>query len=104
MNPCYTWSMVGLYDQPSFFFQVPCSTDRPGSERHSRVPAPRPKNLTIEEENAMPNFGVWEWLIILVIVLVIFGASRLKGLGQGLGGAINAFRSEVKSGQEDQES
>ena len=52
----------------------------------------------------MPNFGVWEWLIILVIVLVIFGASRLKDLGQGLGGAINAFRSEVKSGQEDQES
>jgi sec-independent protein translocase protein TatA len=48
----------------------------------------------------MPNFGVWEWLVILVIVLVIFGASRLKDIGAGLGGAINQFRREVKKGQE----
>lgn len=48
----------------------------------------------------MPNFGIWEWIIILIIVLLIFGASRLKGIGTGLGGAINAFRSEVKQGQE----
>ena len=51
----------------------------------------------------MPNFGVWEWLVILVIVLVIFGASRLKDIGSGLGGAINAFRTEVKQGREDEE-
>ena len=49
----------------------------------------------------MPNFGVWEWLVILIIVLVIFGASRLKDIGQGLGGAINAFRREVKQGKEE---
>lgn len=34
----------------------------------------------------MPSFGVWEWVVILVIVLVIFGASRLKDIGSGLGG------------------
>jgi len=51
----------------------------------------------------MPNFGVWEWLVILVIVLVIFGASRLKDIGSGLGGAINAFRKEVKQGREEGE-
>jgi sec-independent protein translocase protein TatA len=51
----------------------------------------------------MPNFGVWEWLVILVIVLVIFGASRLKDIGSGLGGAINAFRNEVKQGREEGE-
>ena len=49
----------------------------------------------------MPNLGIWEWLVILVIVLVIFGASRLKDIGSGLGGAINAFRSEVKQGREE---
>jgi sec-independent protein translocase protein TatA len=49
----------------------------------------------------MPQLGVWELLIVLVIVLLIFGASRLTGIGKGLGGAISAFRSEVKS--EDQE-
>jgi sec-independent protein translocase protein TatA len=45
----------------------------------------------------MPQFGVWELLIILVIVLLIFGASRLTGIGKGLGGAISSFRAEVKS-------
>jgi len=51
----------------------------------------------------MPNFGVWEWIIILLIVLVIFGASRLKDIGSGLGGAINSFRREVKAGREEEE-
>jgi sec-independent protein translocase protein TatA len=49
----------------------------------------------------MPQLGVWELLIILVIVLLIFGASRLTGIGKGLGGAITAFRREVK--QDDNE-
>jgi len=51
----------------------------------------------------MPNLGVWELLIILVIVLLIFGASRLTSIGKGLGGAISAFRSEVKTGREEEE-
>ncbi len=50
----------------------------------------------------MPQLGVWELLIVLVIVLLIFGASRLTGIGKGLGGAINAFRSEVKKGKEEE--
>ncbi len=49
----------------------------------------------------MPHFGVWEWLIILVIVLVIFGATRIKDIGKGLGGAINSFRTEVQKGREE---
>jgi sec-independent protein translocase protein TatA len=48
----------------------------------------------------MPHFGVWELLIILVIVLLIFGASRLSGIGKGLGGAISAFRNEVKKDED----
>ena len=51
----------------------------------------------------MPQLGVWELLIVLVIVLLIFGASRLTGIGKGLGGAISAFRSEVKQGKEEEE-
>jgi sec-independent protein translocase protein TatA len=51
----------------------------------------------------MPQFGVWELLIILVIVLLIFGASRLTGIGKGLGGAISSFRAEVKSEDKDKE-
>ena len=38
----------------------------------------------------MPGMG--EWLIILLIVLVIFGASKLPQLGHGLGSAIKNFK------------
>jgi sec-independent protein translocase protein TatA len=51
----------------------------------------------------MPQLGVWELLIVLVIVLLIFGASRLTGIGKGLGGAITAFRREVKQDDEEKE-
>ena len=36
-----------------------------------------------------------ELLIILVIVVLIFGASRLAGLGKGLGQAIRGFKEEL---------
>jgi sec-independent protein translocase protein TatA len=36
-----------------------------------------------------------ELIIILVIVVLIFGASRLAGLGKGLGQAIRGFKEEL---------
>ncbi|MFN8569934.1 MAG: twin-arginine translocase TatA/TatE family subunit [Kouleothrix sp.] len=37
-----------------------------------------------------------ELLIILVIVVVLFGASRLRGLGGALGGSIREFKTAVR--------
>jgi sec-independent protein translocase protein TatA len=51
----------------------------------------------------MPNLGAMELIIILVIVLLIFGATRLRDIGKGFGGAINAFRTEVRKGKEDED-
>lgn len=45
----------------------------------------------------MPTLGVQELLIILLIVLVIFGASKLPQLGKGLGEGIKNFKKSVKS-------
>ena len=42
------------------------------------------------------SFGLPELLIILVIVVVIFGASKLPQLGKGLGEGINNFREGLK--------
>ena len=49
----------------------------------------------------MFGLGVWELLIILAIILVLFGAKRLRNLGTDLGSAIKGFRSAVK--EEDDE-
>ena len=42
------------------------------------------------------GFGVTELIIILVIVLVLFGAKRLRNIGGDLGSAVKGFRSAVK--------
>ncbi len=42
------------------------------------------------------HLGVPELLIIFAIIILIFGAKRLSGLGRGLGQAIRGFKSEMK--------
>ncbi len=42
------------------------------------------------------GISVWQLLIILAIVLVIFGAKRLRNLGGDLGAAVKNFRESVK--------
>ena len=44
------------------------------------------------------RFSVWELLLILVIVLVLFGGTRLCNLGSDLGSAIRGFRDSMKEG------
>jgi sec-independent protein translocase protein TatA len=41
------------------------------------------------------RLGIPELLLILAIILLLFGTSRLAGLGKGLGQAIRGFKSEV---------
>jgi sec-independent protein translocase protein TatA len=41
-----------------------------------------------------------ELLIILVIVIVLFGATRLRGVGSALGGSISEFKKAVRSDDE----
>ncbi len=40
----------------------------------------------------MFDIGGWEWVILLVIVLIIFGGSRLPGLFKALGQGVKEFR------------
>lgn len=40
----------------------------------------------------MPNLGMGELIIILLIVLLVFGASRLPQIGEGLGKAIKGLK------------
>jgi len=40
----------------------------------------------------MFNLGGWEWVILLVIVLIVFGVGRLPEIGGALGKSIREFR------------
>ncbi len=46
------------------------------------------------------GFGVTELIIILVIVLVLFGAKRLRNVGSDLGAAVKGFKTAVKDEEE----
>lgn len=48
----------------------------------------------------MFGFGMGELLVILVIVLVIFGAGKLPELGEGLGRGIRNFRKQLRAPDE----
>jgi sec-independent protein translocase protein TatA len=43
------------------------------------------------------GISIWQLLIILAIVLLLFGTKRLKNMGGDLGGAIKNFKSAVKN-------
>ena len=44
--------------------------------------------------------GMAELVIIAFILILIFGAKRLSGLGRGLGQAIRGFKDEVEDGND----
>ena len=44
----------------------------------------------------MAGFGVPELLIILVIIVILFGASRLAGVGSALGTSVREFKKGVQ--------
>jgi sec-independent protein translocase protein TatA len=53
-----------------------------------------------KREKNMLGLGLPELMVILVIVLVIFGANRLPQLGEGLGKSIRSFKKAMKDGDD----
>ena len=51
----------------------------------------------------MGRFGLPEILIILVIVILIFGANRLPELGRGIGKGIRNFKDATKNAEKDKD-
>ena len=48
----------------------------------------------------MFGLGVWELVLILIIVLLVFGANRLPQLGAGVGKGIRNFKKSLKGEDE----
>ena len=47
------------------------------------------------------GISIWQLLIVLVIVMLLFGTKKLRNLGSDLGGAVKGFRSAVKQGTDE---
>ena len=44
----------------------------------------------------MGSFSITHWLILWVVVVVVFGTSKLRNAGKDLGGAVKGFKDAVK--------
>lgn len=42
----------------------------------------------------MPNLGGWEWVILAVVALILFGGTKISGFGKNAGRAIREFKEE----------
>lgn len=49
------------------------------------------------------GISIWQLLIVLVIVALIFGTKRLRNIGGDLGGAVKGFKSALSDGKADAE-
>lgn len=47
------------------------------------------------------NIGAGELILILLVILVLFGAKKIPDLAQGLGKGIREFKKAIKDVQED---
>ncbi|MBN2496025.1 MAG: twin-arginine translocase TatA/TatE family subunit [Deltaproteobacteria bacterium] len=52
----------------------------------------------MEQQIVRATLGIWELLIILLIVVLIFGASKLPMLGESMGKFIRNLRKGIKDG------
>ena len=49
------------------------------------------------------NFSGWEILVVLFVVLLLFGSSRLPQLARGMGKSISEFKKGISEGESDDE-
>jgi sec-independent protein translocase protein TatA len=47
------------------------------------------------------GISIWQLLIVLVIVALIFGTKKLKGIGGDLGGAVKGFKKAITDDKDD---
>lgn len=50
----------------------------------------------------LSGISIWQLLIILVIIMLLFGTKKLRNIGSDLGGAVKGFKSAVKEGEDEQ--
>jgi sec-independent protein translocase protein TatA len=50
------------------------------------------------------GISIWQLLIVLVIIVLLFGTKKLRNIGSDLGGAIKSFRQSMREGETEEDS
>lgn len=45
------------------------------------------------------GISIWQLLIVLAIIILLFGTKKLKNIGSDLGGAVKGFKKAVNEGE-----
>lgn len=59
--------------------------------------------MQLKEITMFGSFGIWEILLIVVVIALLFGGKKLPELGKGLGQGIKNFKNAVKGEDKDKE-
>jgi sec-independent protein translocase protein TatA len=62
-----------------------------------------PHIIQTKETNMFGSLGIWEILLIVVVIALLFGGRKLPELGKGLGQGIKNFKNAVKGVDKDEE-
>jgi len=49
------------------------------------------------------GISIWQLLIVLLIILLLFGSKKLRGLGSDLGSAVKGFRGAMSDAEKEEE-
>jgi len=49
----------------------------------------------------MGGISIWQLIIVAVIVILIFGTKKLRGMGGDLGGAVKGFKKAMQDNDDD---
>ena len=51
----------------------------------------------------LSGISIWQLLILLAIVVLLFGTKKLRNIGGDLGGAVKGFKNAMKDGEDEQD-
>lgn len=51
----------------------------------------------------LSGISIWQLLILLAIVVLLFGTKKLRNIGGDLGGAVKGFKNAMKDGETEQD-
>src|SRR5690554_2339374 len=57
-------------------------------------------NRNIKNEDPLMGISIWQLLIVLGIVILLFGTKKLRNIGSDLGGAIRGFKKSMSDEEE----